>query len=124
MNVDWNRCAVNAAWVVSMTAMLAMFSSLKVAGFTGDDWHYLALLRHIDSPVDIFTTNIGLSYFYRPITLFVFWLSGSAFGINPIPHYGLNIALHVWVTTSTSTSTISTRRFSPSGCPGSLKPAR
>lgn len=97
MNVDWNRRAVNAAWVVSMTAMLAMFSSLKVAGFTGDDWHYLALLRHIDSPVDIFTTNIGLSYFYRPITLFVFWLSGSAFGINPIPHYGLNIALHVWV---------------------------
>jgi hypothetical protein len=45
----------------------------------------------------VFTTNIGLSYFYRPITLFIFWLSESAFGVNPVLHYGLNIALHVWV---------------------------
>lgn len=76
---------------------MVVFANLVHADFAGDDWHYLALLRHIDSPIDIFSSNIAGAYFYRPIALFLFWLSEAILGINPIAHYGINVALHGWV---------------------------
>lgn len=85
-----------AIGVFAFAATLFTFRSLIDADFTGDDWHYLALFRHIDSPADIFRTNIAATYLYRPVALFVFWLSERAFGVQPTAHYGLNIALHVW----------------------------
>ena len=83
--------------IVAVIATIVVFANLVRADFAGDDWHYLALLRHIDSPVDIFSSNIAGAYFYRPIALFLFWFSEAIFGINPAAHYGINIALHGWV---------------------------
>lgn len=83
--------------VIAVVATWFAFRNVASANFTGDDWLFLAVLRHIDSPLDIFTSNIGGAYFYRPVALFGFWLSESAFGTNAAAHYAINVALHGWV---------------------------
>lgn len=83
--------------IVAAVATIIAFGSLVQADFTGDDWHYLALLRHIDSPVEIITSNIAGAYFYRPVALLLFWLSEAVFSIKPVAHYGINVLLHGWV---------------------------
>ncbi len=85
---------------ISLVALLAVgiaFRNLAGASFTGDDWHFLALLRHIDSPWDIFTSNIAASYFHRPVALSLFWLTVDMLGTNAMTHYAVNLALHGWV---------------------------
>jgi len=74
-----------------------VFAGLRTAQFLGDDWHYLALLRHIDSPVDIFVTNISGAYLYRPLVLFSFWLSERLASPSAPLQYGINVLLHCWV---------------------------
>lgn len=97
LQFQFERVRLLVIGVFALAATLFTFRDLIGASFTGDDWHYLALFRYIDSPADIFTSNIAATYLYRPVALFVFWLSERAFGIQPTAHYGLNIALHIWV---------------------------
>lgn len=92
-----DRVQIVSIVIVAAVATLVAFGNLVQAEFTGDDWHYLALLRHIDSPFDIFTSNIAGAYFYRPVTLFLFWVSEATFGSNTVAHYSINVALHGWV---------------------------
>lgn len=86
-------------WIVAIaiTLLFAAFQSLAFAEFTGDDWHYFALLKHIDSPLDIFSSNLGGTYFYRPVVLFLFWLSEWIFADHALAQYGINVAIHCWV---------------------------
>jgi hypothetical protein len=91
------RRQISRIAIVASVATLLVFGNLARAQLTGDDWHYFALLRHIDSPVEIFTTNIAGAYFYRPLALYFFWVSEALFGSNPVAHYGINVALHGWV---------------------------
>ena len=99
INVTLDRVRGWAGAIVAVIATWFTFRHLFVshAAFTGDDWHYFALLRHLDSPLDVFSLNIGGAYFYRPVALLFFWLSEAIFGINAAAHYGINIALHGWV---------------------------
>lgn len=91
------RIQISGIAFVVAVAIFVAFGELSQAQFTSDDWHYFALLRHIDSPVDLFTSNIAGAYFYRPNALFLFWLSATTFGVDPVAHYSINVALHAWV---------------------------
>ncbi len=91
------RTRVAGIFFIAIIATWFAFRNVASANFTGDDWLFLAVLRHIDTPLDIFTSNIGGAYFYRPVALFGFWLSESAFGTNAAAHYTINVALHGWV---------------------------
>jgi hypothetical protein len=81
----------------SLALLFYAFSPLFSAWFTGDDWHYLALFRHIDSVSALFTTNIAASYFYRPIALVFNWFSFEVFDLSTTAHYAVNLMLHALV---------------------------
>jgi hypothetical protein len=83
--------------LIAIVVAVVAFWQVQSAQFTGDDWHFLALLRNIDSTLDVLTSNVGGSYYYRPTVLLLFWLSIAAFGIDPAWHYGVNVVLHLWV---------------------------
>lgn len=91
------QCRTISFLMVAVVAILIAFGLSAGAQFTGDDWHFLVLLRNIDSPWDALTSNVGGSYYYRPFVLVLFWLTTVAFGVDPLPHYVLNVALHCWV---------------------------
>jgi hypothetical protein len=74
-----------------------MFWPLFAASYHADDWHFFALFRHIDSIAAFFTTNIGGTYFYRPIALTINWLTFQLFDLNSVGQYAVNVALHAWV---------------------------
>jgi len=88
-------------FVLFVSAMVSVwaFSPLRQAQFTGDDWHYVVLLSNIDSLSPIYTTNLVLSYLYRPVTLTLFAVSVNVFDANPLPQYVINIVLHGLTTT-------------------------
>lgn len=85
------------ATCAGVIALCAIYGDLRVADFHGDDWHFVALLRHINSPLDILTSNVALNYLYRPASLLTIWLSQRVLGDTPQWHYLVNVALHAWV---------------------------
>ena len=91
------RAEITSAAFIAALLFLVTMSPLLSAWFIDDDWHYLALFRHIDSPLAIFTTNIAATYFYRPIALFFSWASFATFELSATAHYSIHLALHTWV---------------------------
>ncbi len=93
--------ARSARALIFFSAALALlfyaFTPLFSAWFAGDDWHYFALFRHIDSVAALFTTNIAASYFYRPIALALNWFSFEVFDLSTTAHYVINLLLHALV---------------------------
>jgi hypothetical protein len=85
------------AAIALVAASAFMFWPLFAASYQADDWHFFALFRHIDSIAAFFTTNIGGTYFYRPIALTISWITFQLFDLNSVGHYAVNIALHAWV---------------------------
>lgn len=59
-----------------------------------DDYLFLALARHIDSPWRFFTQDSVGVFFFRPVALFAWWASDAAFSGSPGAHYAFNMALH------------------------------
>jgi hypothetical protein len=73
------------------------YTPLLTSWYIGDDWHFFALYRHLDSPLSIVSENPVSSYFYRPIPLLLGWSAFKLFELDTLAHYSLSIALHVWV---------------------------
>ncbi len=83
-----------AAWFVIIgLALLAFWPALN-SGFAGDDWGFLALSRHLDWPWALYYYDHSSSYFYRPHTMLLWWLSVAALGLHPTAHMALNLGLH------------------------------
>lgn len=87
------RAAPLAMLAVALTYLLVM-APLSKAWFTDDDWHFLALLRHVDAATDAFTEHFMGSYGYRPVAMVLFAATVQAFGIDTVPHYLVNLVLH------------------------------
>ena len=75
-----------APWLV-LPALLA-------AGFSGDDWSFLAQARHRTGPLEFFLHDHSYTYMYRPVGMALWWLSTAVFGIAPAGHYALDLLLH------------------------------
>jgi len=83
-----------AAFAVAGLAAVAFWPAFS-AHFIGDDWGYLALARHIDSPLSFYTYDHSASYFYRPNTMVLWWASVATLALDATAQYALNFALHV-----------------------------
>lgn len=78
---------------VPLLAMLAC-APLLDAGFQAEDFSWLALARHLDTPLAPFYENVALAYFYRPIGL-MFWELCTWLGnTDPWMHNLLDLLLH------------------------------
>lgn len=93
--------SVSPAWVrpVYVYAVLAMVvagiaAPLLGAGFVNDDWLYLAVGRHLDSPLQAFNNGLLYEYFYRPATVASWWFAEHIFGVWAPGHYALSLAIH------------------------------
>lgn len=87
------RGAVFLACALLISLGLLTFPLVR-AGFADDDWLWLAIARHLDSPLPAFYTGILHEYFYRPLYVAFWWFSERLFGTSPAGHYALDIALH------------------------------
>ena len=63
--------------------------------FIGDDWGFLTLSRHLDWPWALYYYDHSSSYFYRPNTMLLWWLSVAVLGLHPALHMALNLSLHL-----------------------------
>lgn len=88
------RWPVPFAVLLLAAAYAVAMAPLHRAWFTDDDWHFLALLRHIDAATDVFTQHFMGSYGYRPVAVMLFAATVSWFGPDPVPHYVVNVVLH------------------------------
>lgn len=64
------------------------------AGWHSDDWAWLAAAVHSGPPYSAFFENHLFGFYYRPISVFAWWLATAAFGIDSSGHYLVAMALH------------------------------
>src|SRR5690606_20816069 len=83
-----------AWWLVPLLAPWLVLWPLCGAGFTGDDWSFLALSRHGDGPLGFFLHDHSFTYLYRPVAMSLWWGSTALFGAEPAGHYVVNLLLH------------------------------
>jgi hypothetical protein len=88
----------NRAWVLptllAAGLAVAILGPLRTAGYIDDDWGWLALSRHLDSPLDAILNNVLGGYFWRPLPLIVDWLLGRTFDASALPRYALSAMQH------------------------------
>jgi len=59
-----------------------------------DDYLFLALGVHVDSPWSLLFGDVTGSFFFRPFVMFLWAVSVRAFGVDGPAQYALNMALH------------------------------
>ena len=88
-------------WIVLITLLaLGCFSFWPAlqAGFIGDDFQLLAQAKLVQNPLIFFAQNHSLSYFYRPMTMSLWWLSVHGlgeYGAQARTQYLLQMLLHL-----------------------------
>ena len=78
--------------LVGVVALLGFAPGIR-AGFHIEDFNYLALMRHIDSPWPLLHENLFFVYYYRPTGLLFWWASLQLAGTHPLLHNVLDLAL-------------------------------
>ena len=81
--------------VAAAAAVLALllFHPLRHASPTHEDYFYLALGQHLDSPLPLAIQDSTGSFFFRPVVMLFWWVT-SAITRSAPAHYAINIALH------------------------------
>ncbi|MGZ5113533.1 MAG: hypothetical protein ACXWHC_14915 [Usitatibacter sp.] len=59
-----------------------------------DDFGFLALGRHIDNPLALLVQDSIGSFFFRPLSMFLWWGTVAAFGDHAPSHLIFNVAVH------------------------------
>jgi hypothetical protein len=81
--------------LVFVVAALAVAPVLG-AGFHHEDFTWLALARHLESPWTFFYKNVGFTYFYRPFGLLLWYVSAQAAAANPWLHNLFDLLLQAF----------------------------
>lgn len=84
------RFAIAAA--AFLLAACAFAPALR-AGFHIEDFSYLVLMRHLDTPWSLLTGNAFFSYYYRPTGLLFWWASTRLAGYDPWWHNLIDLLL-------------------------------
>ncbi len=63
-------------------------------GITPEDFGWLVAARQLDNPWPLLAGNPYFVYFYRPLPLLLWWLSGQAWGTNALAHHAVDLVLH------------------------------
>jgi hypothetical protein len=83
--------------LVGGAAAAAFWPGLR-SFFVLDDFFLTAISRLVGNPWTFFPhSHMPGSFFYRPLTMQLWWLSVELFGNAPGPHYLLNLLLHIGV---------------------------
>jgi hypothetical protein len=72
-----------------------MAYALRHASAFQDDYVYIAVARHLDSPWVLLTQDSVGSYFFRPLAMLFWWASAALFGESAPAHHALGMAVHV-----------------------------
>lgn len=84
------------------------------AYFAQDDFTLLALARLLREPLPVFYhDHFPGSLFFRPLGIFVWWLTAAAFDNAPRGHYAVNLLLHLGVVLALYTLLQRLRRDAP-----------
>ena len=87
-------------WVALSLALLAAYWPAFGAGYLQDDYVLLAAARLLEDPGRLFLQDSmpgGGGFYFRPLTLGVWWLLARLSGASPLPQYLCNLALHATV---------------------------
>jgi Dolichyl-phosphate-mannose-protein mannosyltransferase len=60
-----------------------------------DDFVFIALGRHIDNPLVLLVQDSIGFFFFRPLSMFLWWATVAAFGDHAPAHLIFNVAVHV-----------------------------
>lgn len=85
------------AWAAAALALavIAALYPILGAGLHTDDWLWLALARHMQSPWPAFVQPLGLEYFYRPVPIVLWWVSERLAGHHAAGHYAVSMLIHL-----------------------------
>lgn len=81
------------AWIAFAVAAVG-FSPALDAGFHFEDFTYLALMKHLDSPWPLIVDNIFFVYYYRATGMLFWWLSVKLVGADAWWHNLIDLLLH------------------------------
>lgn len=115
--------AAGAAWarhrnkaLLTLVCLLAVwcYAPALHAYFAQDDFTLLALARLLREPMQVFChDHFPGSLFFRPLGIFVWWLTVAAFDNAPRAHYAVNLLLHLGVVLALYTLLQRLRRDAP-----------
>jgi hypothetical protein len=88
-----DRVVVAGAMLAGLLSWVC-FTPLADAWWYRDDFWLLTLSRHVDSPLAFWIEDHSASFFFRPLTMTLWWASTQLFGTDPFQHYVLNAILH------------------------------
>lgn len=85
-----------AAFLLGAVAIGAIMAyALRHASAFQDDYVYIAVARHLDSPWVLLTQDSVGSYFFRPLAMLFWWAAAALFGESAPAHHALGMAVHV-----------------------------
>ncbi|HYC37455.1 MAG TPA: hypothetical protein VEC19_13600 [Usitatibacter sp.] len=90
---DSRRAFVLFAVALSIACALLAYS-LRLAAAYQDDFTYLALARHLESPWPLLLQDSVGSYFFRPVVMLGWWLTDSVAEGSIAAHSAIGIAVH------------------------------
>jgi hypothetical protein len=92
LRLDRYRAALLAA-ALTLGALLAW--PLRHGHAYLDDFVFIALGRHIDNPFALLYQDSLGAFFFRPLSMFLWWGTVAAFGEHAPAHLAFNVAVHV-----------------------------
>jgi hypothetical protein len=98
------RAHVKRALLIGCVLLASIYalSPLMNAWFHLDDFWMLAMGRHTNSVDSFWLEDHSKFYFFRPLSLSIWWLATQGFGQSTAYHYALNLSLHILVATGFS----------------------
>ena len=90
-----NPFAVRVMILLLVLGLAALaFAPALDAGFHVEDFSYLALMRHLESPWPLLVDNVFFVYYYRATGMLFWWLSVQLAGTDAWWHNLFNLGLH------------------------------
>jgi len=111
---DWTRHRNKALLVLAGLLAIFCYAPALRAYFAQDDFTLLTLVRLLQQPLLVFYhDHFPGSLFFRPLGVFLWWLTTAAFDNAPRGHYVVNLALHLGVVLALYTLLQRLRRDAP-----------
>lgn len=90
-----NPLAVRMTILLLVLGLAALaFAPALDAGFHPEDFSYLALMRHLESPWPLLVDNVFFVYYYRATGMLFWWLSVQLAGTDAWWHNLFDLGLH------------------------------
>lgn len=79
---------------LALAAAAILWYPLRHASAYMDDYLLVALGAHLASPLPLLLQDSAGSFFFRPLVMFIWWLSDQVLGSSAPAHYAFNMVVH------------------------------